>query len=506
MIALNIEDNSIKLLDIRKALFGKLTLLSFTKNDFKKTEQWEEKAPVIKQEVAISIPDSAVHLLRISLPAETPKENIPSFLMEQVREKLDIPIDKMIFDSAIVERTDSEINAIFVGVEFDKLARFYRAWRRIDLSPVVLTTQALSYFEGLKLSLEENQTGLSVNAEDDCLYLLFYDKYGPIKSKTQTVEFDKMPSKIKDAILEFEKERGHRVNKVILGGDQGEDIVFSEIGQDVDCVKAREVVEDLIIKNNLKLKDDYTAKGSFLDTIGLGLIFFDNNKFNLIKNNFEQIMQSIIIEEKPEEVSKDEDDKEKQEVKEDLKKSKVEKKAEETGEVDEDEKKKEEDQQEDSKAIALPENRKRNILLVPSIIFLITVAIAFAGLYFYTNGAYKQLFSTASVRNVFQKPTPIPTAIPSPTPKPIAREDLKSQVLNGSGKEGAASVIAKQLTAKGYKDVKTDNADNYDYKGITIKVKDEYKTFVEKDLKDLSAEVKNLESSSSFDIIVIAGK
>ncbi len=500
MIALNIEDNSIKLLDIKKGLFGKLTFVSFSKNDFKKGEQWEEKAPVIKEEVAISVPDSIVHLLRISLPADTSKENISSFLMDQVREKLNMSLDKMIFDSAIVERSDLGIQVIFVGIEFEKLLPFYRAWKRIDLNPVVLTSQALAYFEVLKLTIEENQAAVSVNAEDDNLYLLFYDKNGPVKSKFLTAEFEKMPSKVSEAILEFEKERGHRINRVILGGDQGEDLAPSEIGQDIECVKAREVVEDLIIKNNYKIKDDYTAKGSFLNTIGLGLIFFDDNKFNLIKSNFEQIMQSIKLEEKPEvvEIAKEDN---KDDVKKDVpEKSKEEKEvvvASKPGVTDPEQ----ETEREEPVAPLLKQEKKRNVFILPVIIFIITAVVAFSGLYFYQAGAFQKLSS------FIPKPTPIPTQAPVPTVKPVTRAELKAEVLNGSGEVGAASTVADALTKKGYKDIKTDNADNYDYTQNILRVKEKFKKFAEAEFSDLNiGKTETLNDNSSFDIVIIVGK
>ncbi|MDI6809147.1 MAG: LytR C-terminal domain-containing protein [Candidatus Eisenbacteria bacterium] len=47
-------------------------------------------------------------------------------------------------------------------------------------------------------------------------------------------------------------------------------------------------------------------------------------------------------------------------------------------------------------------------------------------------------------------------------------KDIRVQVLNGSGEEGAASRTAELLTEAGYSVTEVKNADRYDYKGILI--------------------------------------
>lgn len=99
--------------------------------------------------------------------------------------------------------------------------------------------------------------------------------------------------------------------------------------------------------------------------------------------------------------------------------------------------------------------------------------------------------------------------------KIVEREDRSKITLiveNGSGVEGAAGKVADYLKEKGYSISKTQNADNYKYEDITIKIKDSVKIYLNLLKKDLSEdyEVKStssdLPSDSSADAVIIVGK
>lgn len=101
------------------------------------------------------------------------------------------------------------------------------------------------------------------------------------------------------------------------------------------------------------------------------------------------------------------------------------------------------------------------------------------------------------------------TPVPQVTTK---REDLKVQVLNGSGVSGLASKAKTLLEGLGYKDVAVGNADKSDYEETQIQIKDSVKDFVNVLTSDLSKsytvskESKTLSSTSKFDIIITLGK
>jgi hypothetical protein len=94
----------------------------------------------------------------------------------------------------------------------------------------------------------------------------------------------------------------------------------------------------------------------------------------------------------------------------------------------------------------------------------------------------------------------------------LDRSKLTVTVENGSGVEGVAGKAADVLKTFGYNIVSTGNADNYDYQGVTIKVKSDQKDFVNLLKQDLSkdytvtASSSDLPSDSSTQAIVIIGK
>ncbi len=82
------------------------------------------------------------------------------------------------------------------------------------------------------------------------------------------------------------------------------------------------------------------------------------------------------------------------------------------------------------------------------------------------------LFRASNHAIVVKEPKNTPT--PSPTPKLEQRYAIK--VLNGSGVEGAASVMQELLEGEGFKVVSTDNADSYDYVKTQIRTKSRVST------------------------------
>ncbi|MDP2638117.1 MAG: LytR C-terminal domain-containing protein [Candidatus Levybacteria bacterium] len=94
----------------------------------------------------------------------------------------------------------------------------------------------------------------------------------------------------------------------------------------------------------------------------------------------------------------------------------------------------------------------------------------------------------------------------------LDRSKLSITVQNGSGIEGAAGKAAKILKDAGYNVASTGNADNYNYEGVTIKVKNSESDFINLLKKDLSKDYaiksssSDLPSSSPTDTLIIIGK
>ncbi len=114
-----------------------------------------------------------------------------------------------------------------------------------------------------------------------------------------------------------------------------------------------------------------------------------------------------------------------------------------------------------------------------------------------------------------QNPTPTPTTpatpptnTPTPTPS-IKRENVRIKILNGSGVKGQAGELQNFLEEKGYQEILTSNADNFDFERTEIHYKKEsILNLVKQDLQELvpNPALKNLEEDSAADIIIITGK
>ncbi len=113
--------------------------------------------------------------------------------------------------------------------------------------------------------------------------------------------------------------------------------------------------------------------------------------------------------------------------------------------------------------------------------------------------------------NTVETPTPIqsgPTASPSSS---LKREEIKLQVLNGSGISGFAGKAKTYLEELGYKDVMTGNAATSDFTNTIISVKDSKKEFLETIKTDLAKNYKvaekteTLSASSKYDFVITLG-
>lgn len=175
----------------------------------------------------------------------------------------------------------------------------------------------------------------------------------------------------------------------------------------------------------------------------------------------------------------------------------------------------------------------RALFLIIAVIILILIIFAISRSFF--GGSSDESISETPTPTEFQFPTDVPeesitpeevspteevtnTPTPRPTTNPVDKEsglnraELSVAVENGSGVVGAAGKAANILKSLGYKVASTSNADNYDYKDITLKVKSgasEYLTLLKKDLSTdytIGTTGTDLSASASADALVIIGK
>lgn len=146
------------------------------------------------------------------------------------------------------------------------------------------------------------------------------------------------------------------------------------------------------------------------------------------------------------------------------------------------------------------------ILIIVAILLLISGAVW----YFFFNGSQEE--STIEVVNESIEPTIIvPTDTPEPTQVSINRDEIKIQVLNGSGITGEASYAQGVLANLGYSEIKTGNSDKKNQEMTTITYKSSVSeasiTEISDKLKTIYEEVTLKEATSSqvYDIIITVG-
>lgn len=159
------------------------------------------------------------------------------------------------------------------------------------------------------------------------------------------------------------------------------------------------------------------------------------------------------------------------------------------------------------------------------LVIVVLLLLALGGYLVYSNTQKKPQQEPKQVVVPTEEPTATPTEEASPsatvTVSPTVRPttgvvssafDLNIQVLNGSGTVGAAGEVRDFLKGKGYKNLETGNADNFDYTGMTVRIKDSQKKFLSKIQSDLQEKYTlatgsgTLSADSLFDVSVIVGK
>lgn len=177
-----------------------------------------------------------------------------------------------------------------------------------------------------------------------------------------------------------------------------------------------------------------------------------------------------------------------------------------------------------------PPKRKINKRFVYLITFILAILLIFFG--FKILGSNKKApirklavatspsQTPTNVPSPSNSPTPIPTNSPTPTPtvNPVDsatgldRSKLSVTVQNGSGEQGAAGKAETVLKNLGYDVIATGNADNFNYSGAVIQVKDfdsDYLSLLAKDLGfsyTIGSTSADLSDSFSSDALVIIGK
>jgi len=160
-----------------------------------------------------------------------------------------------------------------------------------------------------------------------------------------------------------------------------------------------------------------------------------------------------------------------------------------------------------------PEKNKKQ---KKGIVFLVLISVTIAAIIFAI--AWFFIFRTSgedmpekTVEQAVEEPAP--TEQPTPTPVPeLDRGELSVKVLNGTGISGVAGKAKTFLENLGYSEIKTGNADSYEYQKTEVSIKEEASEYLDLIIEDLgedyptSSDSSTLEEDSLFDIVITVGK
>jgi hypothetical protein len=440
------ENNKEISVDLLASAVKEVLTLSFGKN-------------ISDNQVTLILPQEMFFYFRTEVPSDIAPTALSSFVKDKASSVLPVIPEELISDYFIKENQDQKV-VTFFGLKRDVFENLQQAFSLIDLKIFAIIPETLTYFKLFEKTLrpEKKENILYVNFEKNLFEGYLYDNFGLLTEKKLTGEIDeKIDDQEKADILKNEikkfTEDKIKINRLVISGPQSENIRQDTFTKFVSIwTNPLKRIVPNFYENYLKVlvvgKDKPFSLLNFASCFG-AFIFSQEEKFSLFRNQNYQFKKQTFS----------------------------------------------------TKKIGLP--KKEVFIFISS--FLLSFAL------FYFISSFKS-FSLPSLSKKQTQPTVSPTvAPPSPTPTPsFKKEELKIQVLNGSGVPGKASEMKEILKKKGYQEIITGNAKNYDYKLTELQVKKskfQASEMIKEDLKDYLTSFKEtvLDEKETPDVIIIFG-
>lgn len=473
MLYLFINNHTIKFLSLKKTLLGQEEASFFEKKY--ETKLIEKGTPVnvdllasaVKEVISSSrsqtdnrvfliLPQEAFYYFRTEVPSDIAPTALNSFVADKARSQLSIPLEDLIGDSFIRENSDQKV-VTFFGFSKENLELYRQAFSLIDLKIFSILPETLTYFKLFEKTLrpEKKEIIFYVNLENNSLSGYLFDNFGLLIEEQfimQLNENTKIETILKEK-AEALKNVQKKLNRIIISGPTSEkirqDTFTKSVGVWTNPLKR---IVPTFYEEYLKvlvIDDKKTFPILSLDACFGAFIFNQEENFTLMKKEFEMNGKKSFF----------------------------------------------------FPSLVLP---KKEVFL-----FILSFVMSF-GLFILISN-FKAIKTPDFVKGLIAKATPTPSSTPTPTPTPaFKREDLKIKVLNGSGTAGKASEMKEILKKRGYNEIITANADNFDYKLTEIQVKkskSQATEMIKEDLKDYLTAFKEtaLSETETADVVLILG-
>lgn len=474
MIYLSINRKDIKLISLSKTLLGQFHVSYFSKHyetDFitgdklsnidviasaiKEALTSAHPKPIQDKQVCLILPQTAFIFTRYEVPPDISPTALLAFARDKARSEMAIQIDDYIFDYYISTQENHQY-VILYGIHIKLKETLDQTLKLIDLSIKIIIPDSASYYSlfDKTVKLDKKEYVLYIHYAKEESYGYLYDNAGLLKNK-QYIFNGLLDEPLKRTVDEIEKE-GIKVNRLILSGEPSDsirqDLFTKQVGVWTNPLKK---ILTQFYQENLKVfivgTDNKLPILKYDVCFGAYLFTQKNTQFNLTKGAVEKRNKITFT----------------------------------------------------SQTNPLKKLSKREL-----IIFILSFIITFTVIFGFTRATNIKL-PLLSIVQPSPTPSPSPTITPSPTPS-VKKEKINIKVLNGSGIAGKAKEFKTILEEKGYKEIITDNADNYDYTKTKIEYKKEIESIVgtlKEDLKNIvpKATYNFLESTSAADLIITIG-
>ena len=475
MLYLFIDERTIKIIFLKKTLLGQEETSFFEKTYETqllikgKPANVDLLASAVKEavtsaasknrsdnQVVLILPQETFFYFRTEVPSDIAPTALNSFIGDKARSLLPVLPEDLIADSFVKENSGQKV-VTFFGISKETLEEYRQTLSLIDLKITSILPETLAYFKLFEKTLrnEKKETILYATLDKETLSGYLFDNFGLLEEKKFSVKLTgekKVETILKEKTEELAQNK-KKLNRIIISGAESDkirqDTFTKSVGVWTNPLKR---IVPTFYEAYLKMLVVDSSKPLPILTFDVcfgAFIFSQEEKFSLVKGGYRG---------------------------------------------------------DGKKSFALP-----SLSLPKKEIFL------FIGSFVLSFGAFLLISNFKSIKlpSFINRPAPTaaatPTTVPSPTPTPSFKKDeLRVQVLNGSGTAGKASVMKDALRKKGYQEIITGNADNFEYKTTELQVKKskfQAASMVKEDLKDYLTTFKEsvLAEDKTPDVIIIIG-
>lgn len=477
MLYLYLDEKTIKLLLLKKTLLGQEETSFFEKTY--ETQLLEKGKPVnidllasaIKEvvtsselknsgdnQVVLILPQETYFYFRSEVPSDIAPTALNSFISDKARSLLPVLPEDLIADSFVKESGGQKV-VTFFGLNKETFNEYRQTLSLIDLKLLSVLPESLAYFKLFEKTLrsEKKETILYVNLDKKHLSGYLFDNFGLLDEKKISIELtgDEKVEKILKEKSEQLSQNKQKLNRIILSGVASENIRQDTFTKSVGTwTNPLKRIVPTFYQTYLKMLIVDNSKPLPLlnfDVCFGAFIFTREEKFSLVKDGYKIGRKKLFS----------------------------------------------------LPRISLP---KKEVFL-----FLGSFILSFAVFLLISNFDLKTIKLPSFIKNPIVKNEPTPTTAPLPSPTPsFNKEELRIQILNGSGTAGKASELKEILSDKGYKEIITGNAETFDYEITELQVKksiSQASTLIKEDLKDYLTEFKEtvLDEEETPDVVIIFG-